>query len=428
MKKKVWLAASILLILFGLTGCKGSVPGQQTRAIIQEMNAISKEESSFAALQSTGIKEQIQEQYEEGKTSIQYHLSLNIFDVLGVDASSLVVEDLEYDVRTGNLEEYTLAYMENAQRAIEQYFNEEKDVELTQQELVVRLIKVEDEWKAEISPSEINIVVTNINRNIQTKAREIAETSEGYLQLETIEQMREQLREALGDESYVETVRVEDIQGDAQGYVLTVAYPDPNEIYTKAAESSYAMFQADEEFRVKHFDFETIIKMMQEEIQNALKTSEKMLHATYEKGSSDFIDQIAKERETILNEHLERVNTEFVTLELSMPKTGVLTGTNSGQLIRIKNTTDIFMFENVHIAFYRITGMDVTEEGTLALTAFMQKRESLTIHLPIGNYKVVQIRGATWYGEDVKFGPFGHEDTASTVLEIEDNHEYDLTI
>ena len=428
MKKRVLLMAGVLLVLFGLIGCSGNVPSQQARAIVAEMKHISQSERSFAALQYDGIKEQVKEQYEKGRTSTQYQLTVERFDVLGVDVVNLVLEEPAFDINTEDIEEYTLTYMEMAQSAIETYFNKEKEVELMKQDLLVTLKEVDGEWQVEISPSEINIIVTSINRDITSKTREMAEKSEGYLQLEAIEKMRAQLREANIGESYVKAVRIEDIQLFADGYTLTLSYPDPNEVYSKAVEESYKTFQTNEEWNTTPFTLESLIEKMQTEIEEAVHSIENHLQTTYVDESSDFVKEIVEIKEAIFSEYLGRVNTEFVTQEVDRPTTRVLSGANTGQKIRISNETEILQFKDVHFAFYRISGTDVTEAGSLTLTGFMRGGEVLTLHLPVGNYKLVQTRGATWYGEELKFGPFGISDTASNVIEIQQNYEYELVI
>ena len=429
MKKNVWLAMSVLLVLFCLVGCSGTVLNQQTRAIMEEMKRISQNEGSFAAVQHTGIKEQVKAQYKEGNTSTQYKLSLDRFDILGVDASKLKIEAPAYDKNIGEVEAYVSAYMREAQSAIEIYFNEGKDVSYTKQEIFVNVKEVNGEWKAEINPSEINIVVTEIDRDMHAKAREMAEASEGYFQLKAVEDMRQKLREAIGDEGYIEAVHVENISGSAkEGYAITLSYLDPHEVYTRAVERSYAAFQASETLYTTAFHFENLIEEMQEDIQEAFGVSDEMLSITYEGDASVFVAEVAEVRNKILSEHLEQVNATFITVELDMPATGVLSGANSGQSVKLTNNTELEMFEDVHIAFYQLPGTDLAEEGTLALTAFIRRGEALTLYLPIGNYKLVQTRGSTWYGEEIKFGPYGISDTASTLIEIEHNFEYTLVI
>ena len=428
MKKRVWFVMSVLLVLFVLAGCGGTVPSQQTRAIEAEIKNISQNERSFAAVQRMGIKAQVQEQYQEGKTSTQYKLSLDRFDILGVDTSTLEIEEPTYDKNIDDVEVYVSAYMKKAQTAMEAYFNEGKDIAYIKQEIVVNVKEVDGEWTAEINPSEINIVVTEINHDIHSKAREMAEASEGYFQLQAVEDMRQKLREAIGDEDYAEAVYVESLSGSREGYTITVSYPDPHEVYTKAVESSYATFQASGTLRTTAFTLEDLGEEMQADIQEALSVSDEMLSTTYESDASAFVAEVAEVRNQILNEHLAQVNVVFITPALDMPATSVLSGANSGQSVKMTNTTNAEMFEDVHITFYQLSGTDLEEEGTLALTVFIRKGETLTFYLPVGNYKLEQTRGSTWYGEEVKFGPYGLTDTSSTLIEIEHNYEYTLVI
>ena len=429
MKKKFRLVASLLFIIIGFTGCTSTPQSKQTRAIVEEIKSVSEGKSALAHLKYGGIKKQVEEQYKEGEEKATYKISLDRLDLSTVPAKEITVEEPEYDINTTSLEQHQKQYLKKIKAALNDYLEEAKDIERVKQDIKISVQKSNDEWKASITPAEIAVVISDIDKEIEAKAQEVMETRDGYLKLEHVEEMREQLLAAVEDKSFVEAVHIEDIQGNAKdGYSVTLSYPDPNEVYEKAVNTSYEAFKASDDLNTKEFELSELTSEMRKDIEEAVKSTDKKLTTTYKDDSSEFVKEIADVRQKALAEHLQKVNDEFITPVVEKPATSILSGGNTGQNIKISNTTDLLLFGDAYIAFYKIPGTDLEEEGTLALTAFIRAGETLNVRLPIGNYKLVEERGVTWYGAEVRYGPLGVSQTSKTLFDIRGNYTYTLEL
>ena len=87
-----------------------------------------------------------------------------------------------------------------------------------------------------------------------------------------------------------------------------------------------------------------------------------------------------------------------------LPATGVMTGSNTGEGITFLTSKGDGSY---YVKFEKLTGTDLNEAGQIELTAFINDGQTLTVYLPVGNYKLKYATGMSWYGEEELFGPDG---------------------
>lgn len=100
-----------------------------------------------------------------------------------------------------------------------------------------------------------------------------------------------------------------------------------------------------------------------------------------------------------------RVNAQWLVAAEEAPSSGaVLEGESKGNEIVFVTSDSLGKY--YYVRFYKLTGEDVDEEGTLVAGMFIVGGKRASVRLPSGYYRISCAVGDAWYGLDYLFGTF----------------------
>lgn len=369
---------------------------------------------------------------EQEKRQEEYEYTIEVWraDVSKIPEAQLTVPEIPYTIDTDPMSywaEYSIALSD----IIEDYIVTAETQELVKTQLTVKLTVVEKAWEAELLQADVRKLIDTYETEIEEKADGMAYDTDGYALLVFAEDVRYEMENVFTGTLYEDAWELKTVDQSGDGYTVSVDYPDFTEQVNQAADESYT-FYADQGKRFSTLEQDTFFTKIRELVGNKKADAPKQsltLELTEADGVVPELQSVKEGLSTLCTEKAatmsEKANQELVHQPQDIPSSKVLSGNNSGQVITVKTSADLY---DLHITFYALSGTDLNEEGTKSLSAYIRAGETLNVYLPVGNYKLVQGHGDSWYGDELAFGPNGTYTVSDILITIEYNYEYTLTL
>lgn len=361
-----------------------------------------------------------------------YTLVAYTADIDQLPVEKLSIDPPDYDLNAPDAEAFCTTFSTAAAESIKAYLSDEKNIFTVAQEIVVTYTKNENKtWTPSLDSNSINGLATQTQRAVTDLSTKLAEENTAYESLLLADKLQKALYESIPDAPFYDAFKIDGIEKTGNDFSVSLTYPDPTPVYTQASNASYDRYAQAGKVLFQEITDEAVMKSITTDL-TLTEGSDNAIQKTLlfpEDGSQDALDQMLQEINDIRNSTItslrERVNSEFVNPVQDPPASGVLSGENSGQSLTIDNTAEL---GDVHVTFYKLSGTDLTEDGVKALSVYIKAGDSTTVYLPIGNYKMIQGIGTTWYGSDLAFGPYGFYQLSNTLVQIEANYYYTLSL
>jgi len=433
--KKLWGIAAILLLFTSLTGCS-NVTEKQAAAIEEKLQQIQQTADSYCTIQYDNLQEQLdtQQEKQQEKDQADYTLKIRIPDVSALDRTDVSFTLPDMDLNAPDPDAFAAGFEGAAMQALEDQIVQENSSLWQNYEIDVVMKKADGNWNAVFSENEVDALLSAIRENIGAKCSEWLETEPVYQAVLMAGTMDHRLEQVFPIYDYQFAARIDTLEPQDDGsYAVTLTYPDPQELFSEAKQLRYDSYVPNGLSLFDEVTQNEIENAFKKDLEKALKGSPTQITKTLIVQTGDdsgaewtaFSEEVTGLYQQTLDELYTIINQDFVHPAQGMPETSILSGSNSGQKIRIKGGEAL---ADTYVAFYKLSANDLNEEGTLTLSAFIKAGESKTVHLPSGNYKMIQGVGHTWYGESLAFGPNGLYSQMDEVLNIESNYEYTLTM
>lgn len=372
------------------------------------------------------------ETMEKKQETYEYSITVFIPTVEAIPDMELesVLPEIPFTLTTGS-DVYGETFLLAMTEIIEDYIIDEELDASVAVELDVILNKEEEGWSAQLRQTDINRLCRRYKEEIQDKAKSLLAVSEAYRILLLAEENEVLVGDMFSNSSFRDYLKLQSVEPDADGFILTYAYPDPAEAYDKAYQKGYTDYEQTSRLfenlsngsaqsklssHIKDFMEDSTVKTVTASVADAEALPDELTKIS---------EEIAAVRNEKANQLMEKVNAEFVIQTQELPATKVLWGDNSGQPIYVETSAEL---DDLHITFYRLSGTDLSEEGEKALSAYLRGGDSLTVYLPAGNYKMVQGSGDNWYGDTHAFGPSGYYSVSDILMAIQGGYEYTLKL
>lgn len=434
MKKKVIIGIVLFLVLgFIAFMMIDNTVEDQTAAIITAIEEAEAESEEFLLIRYDDLEGQVEAalgNLEKDKEEYSYPIIVNLISDEAIRELDVTMPEIAYDLNT-----YYNDYRKEAESIIlEEMGNnlrEDTSLELVEHELNVVLKRIDDNWVAELNEEEINSIKWSYDWQMEMVAYGVVTNSEAYKFLYAVRDWEFYYENKMKSLDFYKYISLTDAKKQGDTYEFTYEYPDPLELYDKIYEKVYKQhaakgktyeatnienIQADMKVYLKELAADSTIKTA---TMNG-KTKEEIEEKQYELFKQ--VNDIVYDKSSKL---VEVINSEFFIAAQDLPSTGVLYGSNKGQPIYVKTSSDL---GNLHISFYKLPGFDLSEKGEKALSAFLVAGKNLTVRLPAGNYKLIQGTGQTWYGDEYSFGPSGSYQVSDILITIDRGFTYTLTL
>jgi hypothetical protein len=218
------------------------------------------------------------------------------------------------------------------------------------------------------------------------------------------------LAEAFGGESYADLLTVRDVGKIGDGsYSVSFSFPEPAFVYEYLSEKFAASYN-------KPFYGDSIhIALSTDGIQEIGLANAPRVNASAAvsldtaTGSCMLLDDggIAAGISAAKSQAEENIsvviNGAWRVPALDTPSSGqILEGKSKGNDIVFKTNPELGKY--FYVRLYKISGEDISEEGTLALGVFIKGGKHAGFRLPTGYYRVTCAVGEHWYGLEHLFG------------------------
>lgn len=433
-KKSIGLLSLItVMLLVILSGCSNSVVSEQTAAIDTAIAEMAEKTDEFYYFEYENLEQQVQDalkDQENDSDTYAYSIQVLVAEAGKIDDNKIELPVLDCSLDT-SLETYTQDFIEAVADTIENLILNSDDLTFEEMTLNVELAKVEDGWQAELSGEDIRSICDKYQKDIGEKAEELLYATDGYKILQCASEVREYIGQTFSDLGLQNTVMVDNIEKNGDGFIVTISYPDPASLYEKPTQEGYIQYESEG----KQFDTlgivtakNTILGYLGASAEETERKSESITVAASGDISSA-LDILYERFDTTLTqkaeELAEQINSNLVITAVEAPGTGVLYGDNSGRQITIETSADL---RDIHVTFYKLSGTDLSEDGAKSLSAYIHAGDTLNIYLPNGNYKLIQGTGSEWFGDEYLFGPEGSYSVSDILITIESGYSYTLTL
>lgn len=435
MKRRVVLLLTVFVVFFSFTGCSNTQT-KQSKAVQTALNEASETSEKFFFYRCDDLKDQVQQQLKEkgDKDSTEYTIKISVPNLANLNVDNIQVEAPDYNLSETKFTDFTAEYKKRAKDAMKSSVVLSDDVTWSERKIRVELKKDGSKWKASVNTVDLTAITSVLDLSADRKAETVIKESEAYKKMSVAALMNSRLTPAFPDLAFRTAVKVQEVNISEDGsYDVTIRYPDPNEVYSKAVEKSYEAYKQKGKVIYGTQTVQNVAASMQTHITTAASEVQNTMDSTFkvnaDSTNGDGFEELKKtmtEARTAKIEDLQkRVNNEFVFKETSKPKTKRLSGSKSGLSITIKSSKAL---GDMHLTFYKLSGTDMNQKGTKKLSVFIRKGESLTVYLPAGNYKMIQGKGDKWFGEKISFGPNGTYEQSNTLMKIKSGYYYTLTL
>lgn len=273
--------------------------------------------------------------------------------------------------------------------------------------LRVELFRTNSGWEASFAPASVEALNATIDAEFENLLSAREQGMREFELLDVASRKDEFLSWIFEDAGLVSATKILSIAVLAPGsYDVLIQYPDVSETYTYLGDRLYL------EQTSPVFD-EVTVRLSGTEDDAA--DFERMAQQTanirvrYQGGAAVPEDdgalwlkwyeaKAAAEKETSL-----RIESKWLVTAKPLPRAGVITGESRGNEITMmmpENDVDT----HCYMEFYQISGLDLNEDGALALGVFVPNGKSASAKLPAGSYKLLAHCGAKWYGPGHAFG------------------------
>ena len=133
-------------------------------------------------------------------------------------------------------------------------------------------------------------------------------------------------------------------------------------------------------------------------------------------------DVISSQLEVEIDDLSERIRSNMIRESVSEPRTQVVRGTSDP-----KNGLPFKIYTPSKYDSHYIKINDATT-GETFISVYIREGDSITVYLPVGQYRIRYATGSKWYGWDELFGPDGDYLTFKETVSIKKNNKYALTL
>lgn len=431
--KRAVFTGLLLTLFIALGGCANTIVPDQVQAIETAIAQMAEQTEEFYYFEYDDLTPQVEaalEGQEKRQEEYQYTIDVYRTDVGKIPEDRLAVPEIAYTIDTDSMT-YWAQYSMALTDIIEDYIITAEPEDLVPVQLTVKLTLVEKAWQAELLQADITSLCNTYDTEITDKADNMAYATEGYETLQFVEDIRTEIHGAASGTLYEGLWELDSVDRDGDQYTVSVSYPDFTEQLNQASDQGYTYY-ADQGKRFTTLDAGTVETKLLELLADKKAEAPKQsvtLELTDATAVSEEIGKVLETFNTLCTEKVtaltEKANQELVQKAQEKPASGVLSGNNSGQLITVKTSADLY---DLHITFYALSGTDLSEEGTKSLSAYIRAGDTVSVYLPVGNYKLVQGYGDSWYGDELAFGPSGTYTVSDILITIEYGYEYTLTL
>lgn len=423
-----------------LSACQFPLEKHQ-EAVAKAIEAARGSEQQYLIFKADDVADQIEAQAKDMENpkddeTVTYKLTVQVPDLAEVEISDASLNVPEVDVHNFDEDVYTEAYLTEATAKLDTMLSkDDKALAWKDARLTVNVSRQEDKtYLAKVSQSDLGNIALSVTASLESKAQEFLDADEGLVFGRAASEIYAAFDETLGTHSFGGNSEIVDIEQKEDGsYAVTVKYPDPEKVYTRSVEKLLESYRTNGTEIYYEVDENKISGNVNGHVSTVLKDNTDVKTETLTAPSaSEYSDQfsaihtsINEVRSTKVAAGVQAINDEFVVREQEKPATGVMSGANSGQPIAVTTSAEL---GDLHLTFYQISGTDLAEEGSVVLTVYIHAGDSLTIHLPAGNYKMIQGTGDTWYGPEKSFGTPGRYQLANQVMSISAGYTYELTL
>lgn len=397
-----------LLAALAFSGCGAS--SQQQEAI---ENAIVAYSDYYIEVRDLGSQVRAQAKAADPDTrTLEYTITADVPNYPALPAGTIPFDPPAPDFSAGAAQ-YEAACALAMRQELENYALDHTFDTYIPVSLTFTLSQNERGWLATLSGASRN----DVEDTVETLVLQVLQANDAYAEnsrLTAIADAKDSLLAAnFGGADYAALASATGVTalGDGQ-YALDLSFPDPAALYAALANVYCASFNQ------PFFGAEKTVSLDASDLSNvetaAMPLVSARVTAAYDESTAGvtIVDAsaldalIAPAKAAAEADAASRVNAQWFVTAVEAPSSGaVLEGESKGN--KIEFVTSAALGKYYYIRFYKLSGQDVGEEGTLAAGMFIVGGQRASVCLPKGYYRISCVVGDAWYGLDYLFGTEG---------------------
>lgn len=411
--------STILIIPLFLSGC--GVASEHKKAIEEAVLSY-----SDYYIQVRDLTSQVREQSKSldlAANVMEYDISVDIPDYVLLDSTAVPFVPSEPDLNARNASAYQQQSAYDLRQSLERYALDNEIQVFVPLTITFTVLKDEDGWSASMSSQSKLTIRKTVEGMLQSILEKNDAFMDRYHSLAVASALPAVLSDAFGSKSYAQMIHINRItQQDDGSYLASFTYPDSEYVFHALADVYISSFNQPF-YGDKRLASLSANNISEVDLANAPEIGGNVtVSLSTETGLCTLLDdgglteQISASKSLAESVATDSVNAAWRVEALDPPKSGTIyEGKSKGNPIAFK--TDINLGKYFYVRCYKISGEDLTEEGTLQLGIFINGGKSARFNLPTGNYRITCWSGENWYGVEHLFGSDGIEYEGGIVLE-----------
>ncbi len=408
-RKRVFPLLAAVAAVFCCAAC--GEPSHQAEAIGQAVVAY-----SDYYIEVSDLTRQVREQFTAGSASadaVTYQIVARVPDYTAFDLGRITFSAPEPDFENADIDEYMADARLALRKELETYALENNVETTVEIPVEFEVVRGAGSWNAILTSTSRMTVSDTVDAMIDQLLSSYPDISENADRISVAQAKDSLFADVFGGGDYAALAAVGDVERQDGGtYRMTLSYPDPAEVYGALGEAYVTSFNQ------PFFGEPAVVSLTADDLRSidtsGMRTVESDAVVSLDEATgectlvdaSDIAGRIAAAKADAEQSASEQVNAAWFVAAQDIPSSGaILEGKSTGNKIIFIASADYGDY--FYVRFYKLTGDDVTEEGTLQLGVFIQGGHRASFNLPSGYYRVSCEIGSTWYGLDYRFGQDG---------------------
>lgn len=309
------------------------------------------------------------------------------------------------------------------------YYMQNLKYPMRAEELIFRFERVDRNWVVTPDADAVKTICRSFLSDVEGRFQKYRAGGD-YLSVVAAERVNKAIAAASDFPVIFSNTHVVKMEGFSNGsYRVTLDTVDYTELFSAVSEEVYKDYKEQNPDGVYAPPADAILEAM---LKAGMEESEHALTYTQIELDSDsgdpedirklITDVISSQLEVEIDDLSERIRSNMIRESVSEPRTQVVRGTSDP-----KNGMPFKIYTPSKYDSHYIK-INNASTGETFISVYIREGDSITVYLPVGQYRIRYATGSKWYGWDELFGPDGDYLTFKETISIKKDNKYSLTL